>query len=88
VGSIGADYMVDFYGWNNVVQEIDYLRYDSQNPQAPWVLLKVPSSEDARAVMSRLEARIEPGYFNLDSLPTDLMAIEMEDSEGNTDMVG
>jgi hypothetical protein len=88
VGGIGADYMVDFYGWNNIVQEIDYLRYDSQNPQAPWVLLKVPSSEDARAVMSRLEARIEPGHFNLDSLPTDLLVIEMEDSEGNTDAVG
>lgn len=87
IEGIGADYQVYFYGWNNDVQEIGYLRYNAGNPQVPWELLSVRSSEHARAVMSRIEVQVEPGQFGLDSLPTDLVVLEMVDSEGNTDTV-
>ena len=43
--------------------------------------------EDAQAQMSRIEVRVEPGQFHLDNLPTDLMVMELVDSEGNTDTV-
>jgi hypothetical protein len=87
IGGIGADYMVYFYGYNNKVSEIGYTKYNTVNPEVPWALQKSGPGEHARAEMSRLEARIDPGLFHVDSLPTNLVVLETEDSNGNKDMV-
>jgi len=87
IEGIGADHMVNVYGWNNVVQEIDYLHYNASTPQVPWELVSMPPSEHGRAEMTRIELEINPGQFGLDRLPTDLLVIQTEDSDGNVDTV-
>ncbi|MBM4248771.1 MAG: DUF835 domain-containing protein [Euryarchaeota archaeon] len=87
IGGIGADHMVNVFGWNNRIQEIDYLRYNASTPQVPWEVVTIVPSDNGALSRTQLEVRIDPRIFGLEELPADLVAFQTIDSEGNTDIV-
>lgn len=82
---IGADFAVEIYGWNNVAQEMRYLRYTG-DAQSPWAIIK--SGTTMKAKDSELEIKVLPGAFGLTRLVTDLVKFELRDSSGNVAAAG
>jgi hypothetical protein len=82
---IGADFAVEIYGWNNIAQEMRYLRYTG-DPQSPWAIIR--SGTTMKSQGSELEFKVLPEAFGLTGLGTDLVKYELRDSFGNVATAG
>jgi hypothetical protein len=82
---IGADLAVEVYGWNNVAQEMRYLRYTG-DAQSPWAIMR--SGSTMKASGPELEVKIIPSSFQLAGLDTGLVKFELRDSFGNVASAG